>query len=151
MVEFLHDPDTDEFELMEVNPRFWTSLPFTVKAGVDFPFIYWLQATGRLDDVEVDDDYDVGVAGHFLRGEALYLHSLFGETYPLVDRPSRVKATATVAVSLLRHPWFDLVDLDDPGPFVRDTRNLLTAAVRRRPQVRRSSRRVARSVERMFF
>jgi predicted ATP-grasp superfamily ATP-dependent carboligase len=151
MVEFLRNPDTGEFELMEVNPRFWTSLPFTVKAGVDFPSLYWLQATGHLDDVEVGDNYDVGVAGHFLRGEVLYLHSLFGETYPLVDRPPRAKATATVAVSLLRHPWFDLVDLDDPGPFVRDARNLLAAAARRRHQVRGSSRRVARSVERMFL
>ncbi|QLD89269.1 carboxylate--amine ligase [Natronomonas salina] len=118
MVEFLRDPETGEFELMEVNPRFWLSLPFTIQAGVDFPALYWRQATGR--PVESAPEYDVGVAGHLLRGEALHLHSVLADDYPLVDRPSFARTALSVAGSLLRHPRFDYLSARDPAPFVRD-------------------------------
>ena len=118
MVEFLRDPNTGEFKLMEVNPRFWSSLPFTVQAGVDFPHLYWSQATGR--PIEEAPSYEVGVAGHLLRGELLHLHSILTEDYPLVDRPSFVRTAFDVATSLVRHPRFDYLDTDDLGPFIRD-------------------------------
>jgi predicted ATP-grasp superfamily ATP-dependent carboligase len=121
MVEFLRDPDTGDFRLMEINPRFWSSLPFTVQAGVDFPYLYWSQANGR--PIESAPEYDVGVAGHLLRGELLHLHSILTEEYPLVDRPSFGWTAAAIAGSLVRHPRFDYLDADDPGPFVRDVAN----------------------------
>lgn len=127
MVEFLRDPVTGEFELMEVNPRFWTSLPFTIQAGVDFPYYYWLLANGR--GAEVDSDYDVGIGGHLLRGELLYLYSLFFEDYPLVERPPRARSIAAVAYSMLRHPRFDVLSVDDPAPFVRDLANAVGVGV----------------------
>jgi len=37
MVEFKMDPQTMEFHLMEINGRFWGSLPLAVAAGADFP------------------------------------------------------------------------------------------------------------------
>jgi len=37
MVEFKLDPQTLEFCLMEINGRFWGSLPLAVAAGADFP------------------------------------------------------------------------------------------------------------------
>ncbi|WP_165874920.1 carboxylate--amine ligase [Natrarchaeobius oligotrophus] len=123
MVEFLRDPTTGEFKLMEVNPRFWTSLPFTVQAGVDFPYLYWQQATGY--SIPREPTFEVGIGGHLLRGELLHLHSVFSETYPAVERPSRVKTVIDVAASLVRHPRFDYLDPDDPGPFLRDSRNLI--------------------------
>jgi predicted ATP-grasp superfamily ATP-dependent carboligase len=121
MVEFLRDPETGEFKLMEVNPRFWSSLPFTVQAGVDFPNLYWKQATGQ--PIEDAPDYEVGVAGHLLRGELLHLHSIRTEDYPLVDRPSFARTAFDVGVSVVRHPTFDYLEADDPGPFVQDLRN----------------------------
>jgi predicted ATP-grasp superfamily ATP-dependent carboligase len=123
MVEFLRDPETGEFELMEVNPRFWSSLPFTVQAGVDFPELYWRQATG--DPVEATPEYEVGAAGHLIRGELLYLHSILTESYPLVERPSFAKALLDVTASFVRHPRFDYLDADDVAPFVRDVTNTL--------------------------
>lgn len=121
MVEFLRDPDTGEFKLMEINPRFWTSLPFTIQAGVDFPYYYWLLATGRGEDI--DSDFDVGVAGHLLRGELLYLHSVATEEYALVERPSLGESVTDIGASIARHPRFDYLSADDPRPFVRDLRN----------------------------
>ena len=116
MVEFLRNPDTGEFELMEINPRFWSSLPFTVQAGVDFPHLYWLQATGRaLPD---PPGYRVGIGGHLLRGEALHLYSILGEEYPLVETPSFLGTAREIGRSLLRERRFDYLSRDDPGPMV---------------------------------
>ncbi|USZ67828.1 ATP-grasp domain-containing protein [Halorussus salilacus] len=126
MVEFLRNPETGQFELMEVNPRFWTSLPFTVRAGVDFPYYYWRQAAGHTLDAE--PEYAVGIAGHLLRGELLYLHSILFEDYPLVERPSFLRGLADVVTSTARHPRFDYLDADDPKPFVRDLRNVVVGA-----------------------
>lgn len=123
MVEFLRDPDTGEFKLMEINPRFWSSLPFTVQAGVDFPYLYWLQSTGQR--IEAPIEYDVGVAGHLLRGELLHIHSIIADNYPLVNRPSLTKTVLDIGLSLVRHPQFDYLDIDDLGPFVQDLRNTI--------------------------
>lgn len=132
MVEFLRDPDTDQFQLMEINPRFWTSLPFTVRAGVDFPYYVWQQSRGERPPT--DPEYEVGVAGHLLRGELLHLHSILREDYPLVERPSFARSAAAIAASLVRHPRFDCLDLDDPRPFLREVRNTLRAMNDRRPE-----------------
>jgi len=118
MVEFLRDDETGEFKLMEVNPRFWSSLPFTVQAGVDFPNCYRALAAGERP--ATDPDYEVGIAGHLLRGELLHLHSVLFEDYPLVDRPSVVGTAAAMVASLVRHPRFDYLSADDLGPFLRD-------------------------------
>lgn len=121
MVEFLRDEETGEFKLMEINPRFWSSLPFTVQAGVDFPYYYWQLCNGGVE--EISADYDVGVAGHLLRGELLYLHSILTDDVDLVERPSFPSAFGEVAHSLVTHRRFDYLQVDDPRPFVRDLRN----------------------------
>ena len=46
MVEFRHDAATGETALMEVNGRFWGSLPLNTVAGVDFPLYAWQQSQG---------------------------------------------------------------------------------------------------------
>ncbi len=121
MVEFLRDPRTGEFKLMEVNPRFWSSLPFTVQAGVDFPHLYWRQATGR--SLDTDPTYQVGAASHLLRGELLHLYSVAFEDYPLVERPSFLRTARDIGASLVRNPRFDYLNGDDPGPFLQDIVN----------------------------
>ncbi|WP_415380794.1 carboxylate--amine ligase [Halosimplex sp. TS25] len=123
MVEFLRDEETGEFELMEINPRLWSSLPFSVRAGADFPYHYWQLASGRRE--QIDGDYEVGTAGHLLRGELSYLHSVLFDAEELVERPDRREAFAAVVESLREHPRFDYLRLDDPKPFVRDALNTL--------------------------
>ncbi len=121
MVEFLRDEETGEFKLMEINPRFWSSLPFTVQAGVDFPYYYWKLCNGGCERVPAE--YDVGVAGHLLRGELLYLYSIVAHDFELVDRPSFPVALGSVLRSLVSHPRFDYLQREDPRPFLRDLRN----------------------------
>jgi predicted ATP-grasp superfamily ATP-dependent carboligase len=125
MVEFLRDPADGEFKLMEVNPRFWSSLPFSVRAGADFPQYYWRLAVD--EPIASGPTYEVGMGGHLLRGELSYLHSVATEEYPLVERPSLGTAAREVAASLLRHPRFDYAVADDPVPFFQDGVNLVRA------------------------
>ncbi|QLK27868.1 carboxylate--amine ligase [Natrinema zhouii] len=125
MVEFLRDPADGEFKLMEINPRFWSSLPFSVRAGADFPYYYWQLAHD--EPVASEPTYEVGMGGHLLRGELSYLHSVATEEYPLVERPSLRTAAREVATSLVRHPRFDYAVPDDPVPFFQDGVNLMRA------------------------
>lgn len=127
MVEFKrHD---GEFQLMEINPRFWSSLPFSVAAGADFPYQYYRLAT---DQPVEDQSYEVGVAGHLLRGELGYLYSLLTHDAPLAERPAPVRSAGTVLASIAMHPKFDYLSVDDPGPFVKDVHRMLEGSIRRR-------------------
>jgi predicted ATP-grasp superfamily ATP-dependent carboligase len=123
MVEFLRDSHTDEFKLMEINPRFWSSLPFTVQTGADFPLYYWQLAMD--EPIPGRPTYQAGIGGHLLRGELSYVHSVLTEEYPLVERPPLATAVHDVATSLIRQPRFDYADPDDPMPFVRDSWNVV--------------------------
>ena len=128
MVEFLRHPETGEFLLMEINPRFWSSLPFSIRAGADFPYYSWALAVGEQD--RIDPGYEVGLAGHLIRGELLHLRSVVTEENPLVERPALTTAIRDVAGSMIRHPRFDYLVRDDPWPFVRDMELALRESVR---------------------
>ena len=53
MVEFKKNPETGEFILIEINGRFWGSLPLAVAAGADFPhMLYQLYANGTVGEHE---------------------------------------------------------------------------------------------------
>lgn len=118
MVEFLYDDRSEQYKLMEINPRFWSSLPFSVQAGADFPYYYWLLATDRVD--EIGGTYRVGMAGHLLRGELLHLHSIVADENELVRKPPLTGTTYEILTSLARHPRFDYLRIDDPKPFLTD-------------------------------
>lgn len=46
MVEFKEDPRTGQAVFLEINPRFWGSLPLAIKAGVDFPTLLFQWGMG---------------------------------------------------------------------------------------------------------
>lgn len=49
MIEFKWNPDARDFRLMEINGRFWGSLPLAVSAGADFPaMLYELLTQGQV-------------------------------------------------------------------------------------------------------
>ncbi|APE95091.1 carboxylate--amine ligase [Halodesulfurarchaeum formicicum] len=121
--------DDGEFELLEINPRIPASVPVDVHAGVDYPVRYWELA--RDPTVNRPTDYRPGTTSHLLRGELVYLHSIIREDYPLAERPSLPGEVWNVASSLISEPRFDLLSLDDPGPFVRDTLNAVQGVVGR--------------------
>lgn len=138
MVEFRRDARDGRFKLLEVNPRFWGSLPLAVAAGVDFPAVYYRLATAmsadappdgpRPDGARTDDGpgYETGVGCHTLRGEASYLHSVLRHDHDHAERPSIARSVGAVALSLVRQPNFDYLTADDPSPFARDLLNHLS-------------------------
>ncbi|WP_415379372.1 ATP-grasp domain-containing protein [Halosimplex sp. TS25] len=134
MVEFRRDRRDGRFKLLEVNPRFWGSLPLAVAAGVDFPAVYYRLGIGDFDDDrragdgdhpagDGRADYETGVGCHTLRGEASYLHSVLRHDHDHAQRPSLARAVASVALSVVRQPNFDYLAADDPAPFLRDVAN----------------------------
>lgn len=46
MVEFRHHRDTRDYYLMEVNPRYWGSLPLARVSGINLPYVHWCEITG---------------------------------------------------------------------------------------------------------
>ncbi len=122
-VQFKRDTNTDEFRLMEINPRAWFSISCPIQAGVDFPYYYWQVAGGEL--IRGDTNCEVGVGTHDLPGELMYLRSIVRDENPFVEPPSLGAAVWAVASSLYRDPRYEYLSLDDPRPFVRVIRNRL--------------------------
>jgi len=120
-IEYVRHAETGEFVLVEINPRFWQSLPSTVHAGADFPYYYWLQALGR--QAEIDPSYETGVGTHMLRGELGYLASIRRDESDLVEAPPVARESLAVLGSCLREPHFDYLSPTDPGPFLRGLYN----------------------------
>ncbi|MFC4357727.1 carboxylate--amine ligase [Halobium salinum] len=129
-LEFVEDAETGEFTLVEINPRMWQSLATAVRAGADFPYWYWLLATGRSD--RIDPDYRVGVGTHYLYGELEHLVSVLREDSAFVARPSVLGTVASIARSWVERPQFDDFHLDDPSPALRQVRNEFVRVVGRR-------------------
>ena len=132
-VQFKRDVNTDEFTLMEINPRTWISLACPVRAGVDFPYYYWRLAGDEA--VPPDEECALNVGTHELPGEAKYLLSVLREENPFVEPPSVPTALWEVGASFYTQPRFDYLTLDDPRPFayllrkfVRRVRNRLGAS-----------------------
>lgn len=61
MVEFKKD---DDYRLMEINPRFWGSLPLATRAGVNFPALLCRHALG--ESIHEAPRYEAGVKLRFL-------------------------------------------------------------------------------------
>jgi len=40
-MDVLYDPDSGAYRLIEVNPRFWSSLSLTINSGVDIPYLLY--------------------------------------------------------------------------------------------------------------
>lgn len=71
MVEFRLDKRDNRFKLMEVNPRFWGSLPLAMASGVDFPYLLYRMSIE--DDVKPQKMYKIGVKCRFFLHDTLAL------------------------------------------------------------------------------
>jgi len=116
-VEYMEDDETGKFNLTEINPRIWQSIGPAVRAGVDFPYYYWLLATGQSD--LIDPSYEIDVGSHLLKGELEHLQSIRKDDSPYVERPNFYATVGELVRSCIKEPRFDLLRLDDPQPFVR--------------------------------
>jgi predicted ATP-grasp superfamily ATP-dependent carboligase len=146
MVEFKLRPETGEWVLLEVNGRFWGSLPLAIAAGADFPyFLYQMLVLARRD---FPAGYRVGLYCRNWAKDATWLwQNLRADRSDplLMSRPLRAVAGELANVVTLRERSDTLV-LDDPRPAVAELGGLLRTAttgltrrlLRRRPRQART-------------
>ena len=77
MFEFKEDPATQQWILLEVNARFWGSLPLAIAAGVDFPKqLFNLTVRGA---IQPQPPYRFGVYSRSLGDDYWYYRYKFSE------------------------------------------------------------------------
>jgi predicted ATP-grasp superfamily ATP-dependent carboligase len=86
MVEYRHDPASGESALMEINGRFWGSLPLACHAGAAFPWLsYKLLGLGQHVEQEL---YRAGVRCRFMIPETKRLLRILFRQDAIADKAS---------------------------------------------------------------
>ncbi|HLL30738.1 MAG TPA: ATP-grasp domain-containing protein [Allosphingosinicella sp.] len=142
MFEFRLDRRSGRNVLLEVNPRFWGSLPLAVAAGADFPALWWDVAVhGR----GAKGAYRTGVLKSDLTGEMDRAVDRFEEAGGLGRIPASIAALTTAAALLLARRSADSWAEDDPEPWLEERRALaarLREALRKRLPGRKRRHRI---------
>jgi protein-tyrosine-phosphatase/predicted ATP-grasp superfamily ATP-dependent carboligase len=73
MVEFRADLNTGRAVLMEVNGRYWGSLPLSLNSGLEFPYYEWQLAHGELPK---PSSYRVGLRTLWRTGDLMRVNSV---------------------------------------------------------------------------
>jgi predicted ATP-grasp superfamily ATP-dependent carboligase len=131
MVEYRYDGQTGKYWLMEINGRFWGSLPLARHAGAEFAWETYAQAIGiETAQPEIKERH-----ARYTIPESRRLFRVFFGSRAIADR--QFKAT----------PWRDLMsyfgdfldpgmryfvwDRRDPGPFFADMKGVFRKLLRR--------------------
>lgn len=127
MVEFMETPE-GEFFLIEVNGRYWGSVPFAIESGVDIPWLHYQLLCGS--DPDFPETYQLGFRFHRL---------LYGDLKWLAEQLGRGNYLAPLTVGwacLTARQQF--VSVSDPLPTLNALAQGLGMAIR---AVRRWARR----------
>ncbi len=120
MVEFKHRPATGEFRLMEINGRFWGSLPLAVEAGADFPaMLYELLVEGRIGEWP---PYRHPIYCRNLARDVTWHELVLRREAPggLITLPSGRQVLHDLALCLSFKHRFDVQKWNDPWPGLVD-------------------------------
>jgi protein-tyrosine-phosphatase/predicted ATP-grasp superfamily ATP-dependent carboligase len=120
MIEFKYVPASGEFRLMEINGRFWGSLPLAIAAGADFPLmLYQLMTTGQVADHAPARN---GVLCRQLARDIDWLEHVLRRAAPpqLVRLPSRLEVLRDSLLVFSPRHHFDVQSLRDPRPGLVD-------------------------------
>jgi predicted ATP-grasp superfamily ATP-dependent carboligase len=133
MVEYRHDAVTGSSALMEINGRYWGSLPLACHAGASFPwFSYQLLTVGQAG---ARPDYRAGVRCRFMVPETKRLLRLLFDQRAIADRRlrfARLPALGAWLFDFVRPGTvYQVFRWSDPLPFVRDALQMLRRPWRR--------------------
>jgi len=121
MVEFKWQPDTDKYWLMEINGRFWGSLPLAYAAGADFPKMLFDLLV--LQQLPASQDYKKEVYCRKLTSDLHWLEQVLrrSDTSDLIQYPSKksIIKDCLIALHPTRH-FFDIQCWTDPIPGIVD-------------------------------
>ena len=119
MVEFMETP-AGEHTLIEVNGRYWGSVPFAINSGVDFPWLHYQQLRGL--PIDAPASYQT---------ERLQQRLVYGDLKWLLEQLQDGNRTAPFSVlwaSLVGDVTF--VSLRDPMPTLETLRQMAALAGR---------------------
>jgi predicted ATP-grasp superfamily ATP-dependent carboligase len=124
MFEYRHSPATGQTVLLEVNPRFWGSLPLALAAGADFPaWLYAMLVEGREPELAIGSR--PGVEKRSIQGEQHALGVRLEQAGSVSDYLSILGAMAEMSLRLASGRKFDCWAADDPEPFHAARRELI--------------------------
>jgi protein-tyrosine-phosphatase/predicted ATP-grasp superfamily ATP-dependent carboligase len=127
MVEFKCDRAEQRSVLMEVNGRYWGSLPLAIGAGIDFPFYEWQLAHGQQPVIPAS--YAAGLRFRWLGGDIRRLASLFSdaptEGFPL---PSKANESIRFVMDFAGPTYRAVWSWSDPMPALEDWRGSIRRA-----------------------
>jgi protein-tyrosine-phosphatase/predicted ATP-grasp superfamily ATP-dependent carboligase len=116
MVEYKHNPATGDWILIEINPRFWGSLPLSIAAGLDFPrYLCEMLLEGS---TEFPRTYRTNVfSRNWSQDMQWFLANLRADrSDPLLQSRSLWSVMSEVSNILLLREKSDTLTLDDPCP-----------------------------------
>jgi len=132
MVEFKVDRNTGEFRLMEINGRFWGSLPLADAAGADFPSLL-LDLELGLEQRPPPRSYREGIYCRLLSRDLVWYEAVLRGNVDqrIVDLPTRWQVFKGLALFLHPRHRFDVQSLRDPMPGLVDFGRILASYYRR--------------------
>ena len=122
MVEYRYDPATGSYVLMEINGRFWGSMPLAHASGADFAWeAYRRRILGERSDAPQPR---VGVRARYMLPETRRLFRVLFGRKAIADpyykaRPLRDLVSYLLGFLDPRMRYF-VFSIVDPGPFLRD-------------------------------
>ena len=133
MVEYRHDPETGRNWLMEINGRFWGSMPLASHSGAEFAWESYRRAIlGQSDAVQPDIK---SRRARYMIPETKRLIQLLFKRRAIAD--PLFKPTPLADLRDYLGGFFDpkmryyLFRWSDPGPFLSDIKTVMMKAVRR--------------------
>ncbi len=122
MVEFRMDEKDKIPKLMEINGRFWNSLPLAIVSGVDFPFLLYKMFKGEC--LKPILSYKTGVKCRWLTGDAYRLLKIIKSDYnKKVFTEPILKTLKDFFEFFGKDLYYDYFCLDDPLPAFIDILN----------------------------
>ena len=110
MVEFKQDRKTGEYKLLEINPRFWGSLPLAIQSGINFPAYQVQMALGQ--EAAPPGPYPLGKKMRFFLPDLLAVV----DQWRTHNKKSVIRSYVSELLDLSIKDG--LFDLRDPMPFV---------------------------------
>ena len=127
MVEFKCDRAERRSVLMEVNGRYWGSLPLASGAGIDFPFYEWQLAHGQQPVIPAA--YSTGLRFRWLGGDIRRLGSLFEASAEGFSLPSKLGESIRFLKDFAGPTCPAVWSWSDPVPALLDCRRSIKYAV----------------------
>lgn len=133
MVEYRHDPETGHYWLMEVNGRFWGSLPLAMHCGAHFAWEHYRHAVLGQDTVAPDPRHDL--RARYMVPETKRLARLWLARRGIRDPFFKARPLADLLSYILgcfdpRMRYYVFM-LSDPRPWARDLIQIARKVVRR--------------------